>query len=401
MTGSNDQPVTDPVRPKDRFLVFGSPQIQEAEIDEVVASMRAAWLGTGPKVARFEAAFNSYVGGEHAAAVNSCTAALHLSLLAAGLGPGDEVIAPALTFAATVNAIIHTGATPVLADVDLRTMNIDLDDIERRITPATRALLPVHFAGRACDMDRIMDMAERHSLKVIEDAAHAVETTFRGRHAGTFGDFGCFSFYATKNVTTGEGGMVIARDADEGARIKVLALHGLSADAWKRFSDAGYKHYYVLEAGFKYNMMDLQAAIGLHQLERVEANWVRRQAIWSVYQEQLAGSGLGLPAEPDEDTRHAYHLYTIRVDEDVVGIGRDAFVDAITQQGIGVGVHYQSIPEHPYYRERFGWSLQDVPNAASIGKQTVSLPLSPKLTDQDVADVLEAVKRVIARVDTE
>jgi dTDP-4-amino-4,6-dideoxygalactose transaminase len=387
--------VTGPVRPHDRFLVFGSPQIQDAEIEEVVASMRAAWLGTGPKVARFELAFCSYVGGAHAVAVNSCTAALHLSLLSAGLGRGDEVITSALTFAATVNAIIHTGATPVLADVDPRTMNIDPDDVERRITSATRALLPVHFAGRPCDMDRLMDIAERHGLAVIEDAAHAVETTYRGRHAGTFGDFGCFSFYATKNVTTGEGGMVIARRAEDSARIKVLALHGLSADAWKRFSDEGYRHYHVTEAGFKYNMMDLQAAIGLHQLERVEANWLRRQAVWTKYQEHLAGSGLGLPAEPEPDTRHAYHLYTVRVDEDVVAIGRDAFIDAVTKQGIGVGVHYQSIPEHPYYRERFGWRLEDVPYAAAIGRQTVSLPLSPKLTDEDASDVLEAVRRVL------
>src|SRR5262245_18212478 len=256
---------TEPVRPKERFLVFGQPDIRDDEIREVVLSMTSGWLGTGPKVARFEREFGAYVGAPHPVALGSCTAALHLSLLAAGLGRGDEVITTALTFCATANAILHAGATPVLADVDPVTMNLDPDDVARKITPRTKALLPVHFAGRACDMDRIMALAARHRLKVIEDCAHAIETTWRGRHAGTFGDFGCFSFYVTKNVVTGEGGLVVARSEDDAARVKVLGLHGMSQDAWKRFSDEGYRHYEVVACGFKYNMMDLQAAIGIHQ----------------------------------------------------------------------------------------------------------------------------------------
>ena len=230
-----------PIRTKENFLVFGSPLIEEAEIEEVIACLKSAWIGTGPRVAQFEADFAAYKGVEHAVALNSCTAALHLSLLAADLEPDAEVITTSLTFCATVNAMIHAGATPVLADVDPATMNIDPNEIERRITPRTRAIVPVHFAGRPCDMDAIMDIARRHNFKVIEDCAHAIETEYKGRKAGTFGDFGCFSFYVTKNIVTGEGGMVLADGTEDIARIKVLGLHGMSKDAWKRFGDEGYQ----------------------------------------------------------------------------------------------------------------------------------------------------------------
>lgn len=388
--------MTEPlVRSKDRFLVFGAPAIEEAEIREVVASMESGWLGTGPKVAQFERDFGYYKGAAHTAAVSSCTAALHLSILAAGVEPGDEVITSPMTFAATVNSIIHTGATPVLADVDPVTMNIDPGQVEAAITPRTRAILPIHFAGRPCEMDALMEIASRHDLKVIEDCAHAIETEYRGRKVGTFGDFGCFSFYVTKNVVTGEGGMVLARNEEDAARIKVLALHGMSKDAWKRFSDEGYKHYQVVEAGYKYNMMDLQAAIGVHQLSRVESYWSRRRKIWDRYNEAFAELPIGLPADPEPETRHAYHLYTIMVDEGRAGVGRDAFLEAMNAHNIGLGVHYLSIPEHPYYRREFGWKPENYPNAARIGRQTVSLPLSAKLTDGDVEDVIEAVERVL------
>jgi dTDP-4-amino-4,6-dideoxygalactose transaminase len=377
------------------FLVFGSPLIEQPEIDEVVGSLKSGWLGTGPKVARFEEDFRKYKGTPHAVAVNSCTAALHLSMLAAGLKPGDEVITTAMTFCATVNAIIHAGLAPVLADIDAVTMNIDPELVEAKITPKTRAILPVHFAGRACDMDAIMDIAKKYNLKVIEDCAHAIETEYHGQKAGTFGDFGCFSFYVTKNIVTGEGGMVLTRSGEDAARIKTLALHGMSKDAWKRFSDEGYKHYFVMECGFKYNMMDLQAAIGIHQLQRVESYWNRRQEIWRRYNEDFADLPVGLPADPEPQTRHAYHLYTILIDEQKCGISRDAFLNAMTRQNIGVGVHYLSIPEHPYYQQTFGWKPDDYPNAMRIGRQTVSLPLSAKLTDEDVDDVIEAVSQIV------
>ncbi len=383
---------------REPFLIFGSPKIERAEIDEVVACMKSGWLGTGPKVAQFERDFAAYEGAQYAAALNSCTAALHLSLLAAGLKPGDEVITTPMTFCATVNAIIHADAVPVLADIDPATMNIDPREIEKKITAKTRAILPVHFAGRPCDMDAIMALANRHGLKVIEDCAHAIETEYRGRHAGTFGDFGCFSFYVTKNIVTGEGGMVLTRNEDDIARIKVLGLHGMSKDAWKRFSDEGYKHYQVVECGFKYNMMDIQAAIGIHQLQRIEAYWKRRQEIWAQYNKAFAGLPIGLPADPEPDTKHAYHLYTIMVDERKTSISRDAFLTAMTKDNIGIGVHYMSIPEHPFYQKTFGWKPENYPQAMKIGRQTVSLPLSAKLADNDIRDVLKSVRTVLAAV---
>ena len=385
------------VRSKDDFLVFGAPAIEDDEIQEVVSSMKSGWLGTGPKVARFEADFAEYKGVKYTAAVNSCTAALHLSMLAAGLEPGDEVITTPMTFCATVNAIIHAGATPVLADVDPATMNIDPNEVENRITSKTRAILPVHFAGRPCDMDSLCDIAKQHNLKIIEDCAHAIETEYKGRKIGTFGDFGCFSFYVTKNVVTGEGGMVVAKKGDDIARIKMLALHGMTKDAWKRFSDEGHRHYYVMECGFKYNMMDLQAAIGIHQLKRVERNWQRRQQIWQAYNDAFSDFPVGLPSLVELDTRHAYHLYSMLIDKERIGISRDEFLNAMTANNIGVGVHYLSVPEHPYYQKTFGWMPEDYPNAMRIGQQTVSLPLSAKLTDEDLGDVVEAVKKVSVR----
>jgi dTDP-4-amino-4,6-dideoxygalactose transaminase len=379
------------------FLVFGSPLIEQAEIDEVVACLQSSWLGTGPRVARFERDFAAYQGlpSTRVAAVNSCTAALHVSMLAAGLEPGSEVITTPLTFCATVNAIIHAGLNPVLADVDPQTQCIDPAAIEAAITPRTSAIVPVHFAGRPCDMDAILAIAERHRLVVIEDCAHAIETTYRGRKAGTFGEFGCFSFYATKNVVTGEGGMIVGRDETRIARAKILALHGMSKDAWHRFGDQGYKHYFVVEAGFKYNMMDLQAAIGIHQLARVEQNWLRRAQIWRRYLGAFADLPLELPAAPASDTRHAYHLFTIGVEPARCGMTRDEFLEAMNARRIGTGVHYLSIPEHPYYQQRFGWRPEQWPVAMRIGRHTVSLPLSPKLRDADVERVITAVRELV------
>lgn len=380
---------------RESFLVFGQPLIEEAEISEVADSMRRAWLGSGPKVNQFERDFAAYKGVKSAAALNSCTAALHLSCLALNLQPDDEVITTPMTFCASINAIIHAGGRPVLADVDSETMNIDPDAIERVLSPRTRAILPVHFAGRSCEMDQVLEIAERRRIAVIEDCAHAIETECKGRKAGTMGDFGCFSFYSTKNVVTGEGGMVLAQRKQQLDRIKVMGLHGMTKDAWKRFSDEGFKHYEVVAAGFKYNMMDLQAAIGIHQLARVETWWKRREEIWNRYQEAFADLPIGLPAPVEPDTRHAYHLYTILVDESRTGITRDGFLDAMTARKIGVGVHYRSIPEHEYYRQTFGWKPEDYPNAYRIGRQTVSLPISAKLSDQDVDDVIGAVKSLV------
>lgn len=386
-----------PARSRERFLVFGAPAIEEGEIREVVACLKAGWLGTGPRVAQFEEDFRCYKRADYAVAVNSCTAALHLSLLAAGVGPGDEVITTALTFCATVNAIIHTGATPIVVDVDPATMNLDPERLAAAITPRTKAIVPVHFAGRPCDMTALCQIARQHDLKLIEDCAHAIETEYHGQPTGLFGDFGCFSFYVTKNIVTGEGGMILARTEADAARIRTLALHGMTKDAWKRFSAAGYHHYQVVEAGFKYNMMDIQAALGLHQLRRIERYWTRRTAIWERYNRAFADLPVTLPAPAEPDTRHAYHLYTLLIEEAQTGLSRDHFLTAMTCHNIGVGVHYQSLPEHPYYQDTFGWRPEDTPNATAIGRQTVSLPLSARLTDDDVEDVIRAVRRILRK----
>lgn len=383
---------------KQPFLVFGAPRIEQPEIDEVVAVLQSGWLGTGPRVMQFETDFSAYKGvaREQVAAVNSCTAALHLSLLAAGVGPGDEVITTPMTFCATVNSIIHAGATPVLADVEPDTMNIDPREIARHIGPRTRAIVPAHFAGRPCAMDAIMAVARDHGLAVIEDCAHAIEAQYKGRATGTIGDFGCFSFYVTKNIVTGEGGMALCARAEDAARVRTLALHGISKDAWKRFDASGYQHYDVVEPGFKYNMMDLQAAIGMHQLRRIEPYWQQRRAIWARYQEAFADLPVQLPEEPGADTRHAYHLYTLRIDAQRAGIDRDGFLAAMSARQIGVGVHYRSLTNYAFYRERFGWRNEDYPNAWRIGEETVSIPFTVKLDEHDIERVITAVRSIVS-----
>lgn len=380
------------------FLIFGSPHIGEEEIAEVEACLRSGWLGTGPRVAQFERDFAVYKGvsPQQVAAVNSCTAALQVSMIAAGLDPGAEVITTPLTFCATVNSIIHAGLTPVLADVDPVTQCISPDAIEAAITPKTQAIVPVHFAGRPCDMNEIMRIANKHGLVVIEDCAHAIETEYKGKKVGTFGDFGCFSFYVTKNVVTGEGGMIVGRSEEHIARAKMLALHGMSKDAWHRFGDKGYRHYQVVECGFKFNMMDLQAVLGIHQLARVEQNWIRRREIWGQYQQAFADLPVSLPTKPTPDTRHAYHLYTIMIDKERCGLERDEFLNRMNEQRIGTGVHYLSIPEHPYYQQRFGWRPEHWPEAMQIGRQTASLPLSAKLSGEDIDRVIEATTSTLS-----
>lgn len=378
-------------------LVFGSPLIEAAEIAEVTHAMQTGWLGTGPKVRKFEEMFAQYKGSPYAVALNSCTAALHLSLLAIGVRPGDEVLVPAMTFVATANAVIHAGGRPVLVDCERETQNISPDDLARKITSRTRAVIPVHFAGRPCKMDEILALARKHRMKVIEDCAHAIETEYHGKHAGTFGDLGCFSFYVTKNIVTGEGGMVITRRKAYAERIKVLGLHGMSKDAWRRFSDAGYKHYQVVDAGFKYNMMDIQAAIGIHQLPRVNRYWQRRQQIWQRYNAAFADLPVVLPRDPEPNTRHAFHLYTLLLDSQRCKMRRDVFLQKMTEARIGVGVHYIALHLHPFYRKTFGYRRGDFPNAEWISDRTVSLPLSPKLSDQDVDDVIRAVRAILRR----
>jgi len=378
------------------FLVFGSPAIEESEVEAVVKTMRSGWLGTGPRVGEFESTFRAYTGARHALALNSCTAGLHLTLMCLELKPGDEVITTPLTFCATANAVIHAGGRPVFADVEPGTMNIDPAKIEAAITPKTRAIIPVHFAGRPCNMDAIMDIAQRHNLPVIEDAAHATESVYKGRKIGNIADATVFSFYVTKNIVTGEGGMVTTNRQDWADRIKVLGLHGMSKDAWKRYSDDGFKHYDVLYPGFKYNMMDLQAAIGVEQMKRVGPYHARRQAIWAAYNKAFANLPLILPAAPEANTVHALHLYTPLLDISKVKMTRDEFQGRLHERNIGTGVHFIALHLHSYYRKTFGLKPDDFPNARFVSERTLSLPLSAKLTDADVQDVVDAVRSSLA-----
>ena len=397
------------------YLIFGKPDLRESDIQEVLETLRSGWIGTGPRVARFEAQFRDYVGTRNAIAVSSCTAALHISLVASGIGPGDEVITTPLTFAATANAVIHAGAMPHFVDVDRQTQNIDPQKLRtfletecvaerktgvplnQRTHRRVRALLPVHLAGRPCEMDALRDIADEYRLVLIEDAAHAVGARWREQSAGAIGDLGCFSFYVTKNVMTGEGGMITTDDDELAARLKIYALHGLSADAWKRFSDQGFKHYEVVVPGFKANMTDLQAALGIHQLARIEEMQTRREEVWARYDEALTDTGLGLPAAPAEGTRHARHLYTVMADAAACGTSRDDLQQKLHERGIGTGVHYRAVHLHEYYRREFGYARGNYPAAEWISDRTLSLPLSSWLTDDDVERVIKAVREILGR----
>ena len=378
-----------------KYIIFGSPYIGREEIAEMAKTLKSGWIGTGPKVAKFEQQISGYIGAKFGLALNSCTAGLHLSLLVCGVGPGDEVITSPLTFCATVNTIIHSGATPVFVDVDRLTMNLDASRIEKAITKKTKAIMPVHLAGRPCAMDKIMKIAKKHKLYVIEDAAQALGSEYKGKKIGQIGDLTCFSFYVTKNIITGEGGMVTTSNKNFAEKIKIYGLHGMSKDAWKRYSDDGYRHYQVVYPGFKYNMTDMQASLGIHQLKRIAVFDKIRQKIWTLYNEGFKNLPVERPAPFEKNTHHNKHLYTILVDKNKCGISRDKFMLELHRRGVGTGVHFMPIHLHKYYRERFGYRLGDYPNAEFIGFRTVSLPLSAKLSRADVDRIIKAVKEVI------
>lgn len=381
---------------REQFLVFGAPFIGEEEIAEVTDTLRSGWIGFGPKCLRFEEQFAGYVHAREAISVGSCTAGLHLALIAGGVGPDDEVITTPLTFAATANVIEHVGARPVFVDVDRATQNIDPNRIEAAITPRTRAIMPVHMAGRACDMDAIGAIAERNGLTVIEDAAHAIEAWWRDRKIGSISPFTVFSFYATKNLTTAEGGMLTTDDPAIAERLRLIRLHGISHDAWKRYSASGFVPYETIEPGYKYNLTDLQASLGLHQLARIEDNLAVRERHWSTYDRVFAElDSVETPAPIQPKEGHARHLYTILLRPDRLDIDRGQFLEALRAENIGTGIHFTAVHLHAYYRHKYDYRLGDFPNAEEIGSRTVSLPLSAKLTDSDVHDVTAAVRKVV------
>jgi dTDP-4-amino-4,6-dideoxygalactose transaminase len=377
---------------------FARPAIGAREIQEVVATLESGWLSTGPRVRRFEEAFAAYVGARHAVAVNSGTAALHLALLAIGAGPGDEVITTPLTFCATANTIVHTGATPRFADIDPTTWNLSPSAAAEAVTPRTRAIVPVHYAGRPVAVAAFQSLARQRGVALIEDAAHCVEGRSAGAKIGATADLTAFSFYATKNLTTGEGGMVTTGSEEWARQIRVASLHGMSRDAWARYAPGGTPHYDVVTAGFKYNMMDIQAAIGLHQLTAIDTRLERRAAIWKAYDEGLAGLPITRPAPVPDGDLHARHLYSVLVDYDA-GWQRDDLVAALAADGITASVHFRAVHLHSFYRDRYRLNRGMFPVAEMVSDRTLSLPLSAALTDSQVQQVIDAVRRRLLRRD--
>lgn len=373
---------------------FSPPLVGAAEIAEVVATLESGWLSTGPRVERFERAFAAYMGAPHAIAVNSCTAGLHLSLLAAGIGAGDEVVTTPLTFCATANVIIHCGARPVFADVHPLTGNLDPEAVREVISPRTRAIMPVHYGGRPVDVAAFQDLADEFDLVLIEDAAHCVEGVAQGRKIGTTAPFTSFSFYATKNMTTGEGGMVTTTSAQAAERMRVASLHGMSRDAWSRYQRAGLCHYDVVMPGFKYNMMDLQAAIGLHQLASLDHNHARREAICRRYDAAIADLPIDTFADVPDGDVHARHLYPILIDERLAGVSRDAAAARLAELGIATSLHFHALHLHSFYAERYGYERGRFPHAERISDTVLSLPLSAGLSDAQLDQVIDALGQV-------
>ena len=383
---------------RQEFLPFSTPTIEDDEINEVVDSLKSGWITTGPKVKRFEDAFKAYVGAPYAVPLSSATAGLHLALLALQLKEGDEVITTPMTFASTVSMIILCGATPVLVDIEPGTLNIDAGKIREKITAKTKAVVPVHFAGQPCDMDAIFDLAREFNLKVIEDAAHAAGTEYKGKRIGSLDTISIFSFHPNKNITTGEGGMLCTTDESLAEEVSLLKFHGMSREAWKRFSATGNPNYEILLPGFKYNMMDIQAAIGIHQLPKLDGFITKRTEIAEFYNAAFADvTELARPTYAPYDQRHAWHLYTPLIRIERLSIDRDQFMAELKKLNIGTGLHYKAIHHHPYYRDTLQIPAGAFPNADYASDRILSLPLFPKMTIDDARDVVEAVKNVIAK----
>jgi dTDP-4-amino-4,6-dideoxygalactose transaminase len=382
---------------RETFLDYNRPAVTDAEVEAVVDAVRSLWLTRGPRVGRFEAALADYLHAPHVVAVNSCTAALHLALVAAGIGPGDEVVTTPITFAASVNVIIHVGATPVLADVDEATGLLDPKAAEAALTPRTRAILPVDYAGFAVDLDVFRALADAHRLALVEDAAHAIATRYRGRLVGQDGHWTAFSFYATKNLATGEGGALVCPDEEAAERVRQLSLHGMSKNAWNRYTEHGSWYYEIVAPGFKYNMTDIQAALGLVQLGRLDTLQARRTQIAGMFNAAFADHpALAVPKWP-EDVVPAWHLYPLRIRPEALTINRDQFFEELKRRRIGCSVHFIPIHLHPYYRERYGWQPGQFPRAEAFFAREISLPLYPDMSDQDAVDVVEAVLDVARR----
>ncbi len=379
------------------FVPFHLPSIGDEEIRAVAEVLRSGWLTTGMKVKQFESDFARYLGCGHAVALNSCTAALHLALEAIGVEEGDEVIVPTMTFTATAEVALYFKARPVLVDCLPDTLNMDPERVEKAVTPKTKAIIPVHFGGHTCDMAPILEIARRRKLFVIEDAAHALPAKYRGQTVGTIGDIACFSFYATKTMTTGEGGMATTQNPEWADRMRMMSLHGISQDAWKRYGKEGSWYYEVLRPGFKYNLTDIAAAIGIVQLKKCDAFAAARNKIAASYGARLSKlPGVQTPRCRPE-VEHAWHLYVIQLDPDRLSIGRDQFIAALKARGVGASVHFIPLHLHPYYRDAFGYAPDAFPSATEAYRRIVSLPIYPAMNETEVDHVLDAVSEVVER----
>jgi len=376
----------------EEFLPFSKPTISRAAIDDVVACLESGWITTGPRVAQFTEALKDYLDAPFVLPLASATGGLHIALLALDLQPGDEVITTPMTFVATLNTIVLAGGKPVLVDIDPDTLNIDLNQLEDAITDKTRVIMPVHFAGLSVDLDHLYEIADRHGLRVIEDAAHAIGSEFKDKRIGSVGDTQVFSFHPNKNMTTGEGGCIATRDADLAKKMGLLRFHGIDREAWNRYGKGGSQDYEVVMPGLKYNMMDIQAAMGLHQLRELDQFIVRREQLANRYQEALADwAQWKLPKQPAYSHRHAWHIYTPLINPHAAGMSRDEFMTAMKDKNVGTGLHFRAAHLYPYYRDKFGFKTGDFPHAETVGERIVSLPLFPLMTDAEHDRVLDVM----------
>lgn len=382
------------------FLSFHRPYIAKDEIQEVIDTLKSGWLTTGPKTKQFEKEFASYIGSKHAITVNSGTAALHLALDAIGLKQGERVILPTMTFAATAEAVIYFKAKPVLVDCQKDTFNIDLDQVEEYLDKnpyKVKAIIPVHVAGQPCEMDRVLEIAKRFNLKVIEDAAHALSAKYKERVIGRIGDIAAFSFYVTKSITTGEGGMVTTDDDEYAEMIRKMSLHGISKDAWKRYTSEGSWYYEILRPGYKYNMTDIASAIGIHQLRKCDWFYEKRKEIAQMYTRAFKETEEIQEPVVKPYIQHAWHLYIIQLNLEKLTIDRARFIQEMKNRNIGTSVHFIPLHMHPYYRKMYGYKPENFPGAKYVYERIVSLPIYPKMKKEDAEDVVWAVKDVVAK----
>jgi perosamine synthetase len=376
---------------KNDFLLFHKPFISEEEVDEIVDTVRSGWISMGPKTIRFENKFSEYIGVNKSVAVSSWTAAGHLTLEAFGINEGDEVIVPTMTFPATAEIVCYFKAKPVIVDVDENTLNISLEAIEKAITPKTKAIIPVHYAGQPCDLDEIHAIAKKNNIRVLEDAAHSLPAKYKGKTIGTISDVTCFSFYATKTLSTGEGGMICTNDEEIAERVKIMRLHGINRDAWKRYTESGSWYYEVVAPGYKYNFTDLQASLGLPQLKKVDAMWNSRKRIAAKYTEALKDLEILQLHTIKPDRESSWHLFPVRLYLDRLTKNRAQIINELREKNVGVGVHFMPVHQHLYYSETFNLSDAEYPVASAAFPRLMSLPIYPGMTDDNVDKVIDVL----------